>query len=49
MAPDQATAGAALIREENGMQQFIASLRGTRTNTLAARSWIDAEVVRRGA
>ena len=49
VAPDHATAGAAMIREENGMQQFIASLRGTRTNTLAARSWIDAEVVRRGA
>lgn len=49
VAPDHATAGAAIIREENGMQQFIASLRGTRTNTLAARSWIDAEVVRRGA
>ena len=49
VAPDHATAGAAMIREENGMQQFIASLRGTRTNTLAARSWIDAEVIRRGA
>jgi hypothetical protein len=49
VAPDHATAGAAIIREENGMQQFIASLRGTRTNTLAASSWIDAEVIRRGA
>ena len=49
VAPDHATAGAAMLREENGMQQFIASLRGTRTNTLAARSWIDAEVIRRGA
>ena len=49
VAPDHATAGAAMIREQDGMQQFIASLRGTRANTLAARSWIDAEVIRRGA
>lgn len=49
VATDYATSGAAILREEDGVQQFIASLKGTRTNSLAAKSWIDAEVIRRGA
>lgn len=47
VAPDYSTEGAVLIREEDGMNQFITSLKTPSMSTMAASSWIDAEVIRR--
>lgn len=47
VAPDYSNVGTSLIREEDGMKQFITSLKTPSTSTLAAQSWIDAEVIRR--
>lgn len=47
VAPDYSNAGAMLIREEDGMKQAITSLKQPTMSTLAAKSWIDAEVIRR--
>lgn len=48
VATEKAVSGATLIREENGLRQFIAALHQPTSSTLAAKSWIDAEVIRRG-
>ena len=47
VAVETAVSGATLIREQDGIRQFIASLQQPTTSTLAASSWITAELVRR--
>lgn len=47
VAPDYSNSGTALIRKEDGMNQFITSLKTPSMSTMAASSWIDAEVIRR--
>jgi hypothetical protein len=47
VATDSAVSGASLIRERNGLRQFIAALHQPTSSPLAATSWIDAEVIRR--
>ena len=49
VAVDSAVSGALLLREKDGIRQIIASLKQPTTPSLAATSWIDAEIVRRGA
>ena len=48
VAPDTATAGAAVVRQHEGAKHFIASLDGTAMPTIAASSWMDAEIIRSG-
>lgn len=48
-AADTASSGAALLREENGIRQFIASLPNSTISPLAATSFMEAEIIRRGA
>jgi hypothetical protein len=47
IAAESGTAGAALIREENGVKQFIASVRNQGISPLAASSFMDMEVIRK--
>lgn len=49
VATEIATAGASLIREQDGIKQFIAILENPTTSRLAARSFIEAEIIRKGA
>ena len=49
VAVESAVSGATLVREKDGIRQFIASLHQPTTSTMAASSWVDAEVIRRGA
>lgn len=49
LAPEIAASGAMLIREQDGIKQFIASLHDTTTSKLACSDFIDAEVIRRGS
>ena len=48
VAVDAAQAGAVLFREHDGMKQALASLFGERPTLMAARSWMEAETVRKG-
>lgn len=48
VAPGSATAGSAVIAERDGLRQFITSLQQPTASPLAATSWIDAEIIRRG-
>ena len=48
VAVETAQAGAALYRERDGMKQALASLFGERPTLMAARSWMDAEIIRKG-
>jgi hypothetical protein len=47
IAAESGTTGAALIREENGIKQFIASVSGQGISPLATTSWMDMEVIRK--
>ena len=49
VAPDTGTSGATLIREQNGIRQFIASIQNPTISKLAATSFMEAEIIRRGA
>ena len=49
VAVESAVSGATLIREQNGVRQFLASLHQPTASTMAATSWFEAEVIRRGA
>lgn len=49
VAPDSAVAGSAVLIERNGLRHYVASLKEPTASPLAAKSWIDAEVIRRGA
>lgn len=46
---ESANFGATLIREQDGLIQFIASLHQPTVSKLAAKSFIEAEIIRRGA
>ena len=48
VAPDVATTGAGLLREKDGLVSFIASLRDAVPSGMAAKSFMNMEVVRRG-
>lgn len=48
VATESAVSGATLIKEKDGLRQFIAALHQPTTSALAATSWITAEKVRRG-
>jgi hypothetical protein len=48
VATETATKGTTLIKEKDGLRQFIASLHQTTPSPLAATSWIEAEIIRRG-
>ena len=48
VAADTADSGASLVREEDGIRQFITSLTNPTTSTLAAKDFIDAEIIRKG-
>jgi len=47
VAVDPAVVGAALFREQDGMKQMIASLFSPQSTVVAARSYMEAEVVRK--
>jgi len=47
VAVDTAVYGASLIREQDGLRQFIATLKTPTISTMAATSWITAEQIRR--
>ncbi len=47
IAAESGTVGATLIREENGIKQFIASVRNQGVSPLAATSFMDMEVIRK--
>jgi len=47
VAVESAVSGATLIREQDGVRQYIASIHQPTTSRMAATSWIDAEVIRR--
>jgi len=49
VAVESAVSGATLIQESNGLRQYIVSLNQPTTSRMAATSWIDAEIIRRGA
>lgn len=47
IAAESGTVGTTLIREENGIKQFIASIKNQGVSPLAATSWMDMEVIRK--
>ena len=47
VAPGGADSAATLIRQQDGLRQAVISMHGHTQSTLAAKSWIDAEVIRR--
>jgi len=49
VAPGGGEIGSSIIREHNGIRQFIASIAQPSYSSLAANCWIGAEVIRRGA
>lgn len=48
-AADTAATGAALLREMDGLRQFIVSTPDSDVSPLAAKSFFDAEIIRRGS
>lgn len=48
VAADKARKGAALLREKDGLRQYIASLQSPEISGLTARSFMEAEIIRRG-
>jgi hypothetical protein len=47
VAPDFSTNGASLYREQDGKKQFLVSLNNATTSKMAAKSFIDSEIIRR--
>lgn len=47
VATDTGTSAASLVVERDGLRKFVASIQGATASKLAAKSWIDAEVIRR--
>lgn len=47
VAVEPAQAGAALFREHDGLKQALASMFGERPTAMTAKSWMDAEIVRK--
>jgi len=48
-AADTASTGAAFLREQNGTRQFVASLPNSTISPLSAKSFMEAEIIRRGS
>jgi hypothetical protein len=48
VAVGAAQSGAALFRERDGMKQALAALFSSESNFMSARSFMDAEVIRKG-
>ena len=48
VSPDSAISGAAIIREQDGVRQYIASLHNPTISRFAAKSWLTTEIIRRG-
>lgn len=48
VATDTALSGATMIKEEDGIRQFITSLSDPTVSKLAARDFINAEIIRKG-
>jgi hypothetical protein len=49
VATGTADAGAAILREQNGLRQFVAVLSDARTSSLTATDFMEAEIIRKGA
>lgn len=49
VAPDVGSYGASLYREENGIKQMVVSVVNPSISPMAARDWMDMEVVRRAS
>ena len=49
VAPGTSESGAAVVREQDGVRQFIVKLNDPTTSRFAAQSFIEAEIVRKGA
>lgn len=49
VATDTADYGASILKEEDGIRQFITSLKNPEVSTLAARDFMEAEIIRKGA
>jgi hypothetical protein len=49
VATPTAASGAALLREKDGLRQFVATLATKNVSTLAARDFMEIEVIRRGS
>jgi hypothetical protein len=47
VAADTGTSGAAMLREHNGIKQFVASVQNSTVSPLAASSFIEMEVIRK--
>lgn len=48
VAIESADSAATMVREREGVRHFVTSLRNPVASPMAAQSWIDAEVIRRG-
>jgi hypothetical protein len=48
-AADIASTGAAFLREQDGTRQFVASLPNSTISPLSAKSFMEAEIIRRGS
>lgn len=48
VAVETGVAGASIIREEDGVRQFITTIRSPTVSPLAAKDWIAMEIVRKG-
>lgn len=49
VAPDTGTSGASIVREENGVKQLITTINNPTVSPMAARDWMDMEIVRRAS
>jgi hypothetical protein len=49
VAADTASTGAAFLREQDGVRQFVASMPNPNVSPLAAKSFMEAEIIRRGS
>ena len=49
VAPESADSGTALIREDDGLRQFLVSLKNPVTSRRAAKEFIASEIIRKGA
>ncbi len=47
VAADTGTAGAAMLREHNGLKQFVASVQNSTVSPLALQSFLEMEVIRK--
>jgi hypothetical protein len=49
VAAESGTSGATLVRDKDGVQQFIASIKDPVVSPLVAQSFFSAEVIRKAA